>query len=44
MNWNGVLPGEGFEYFILVLGLALSLVIGGSGKYSFDNLISKKLK
>ncbi|MCE5332805.1 MAG: DoxX family protein [Bacteroidales bacterium] len=44
MNWYGVQPGEGFEYFILVLGLALSLVIGGSGKYSFDNLISKKLK
>jgi len=44
MNWFGTQKGEGIEYFILVIGLALSLVIGGSGKYSFDNLISKKLK
>ena len=44
MNWYGAQPGEGIEYFILVLGLALSLIIGGSGKFSVDNLISGKLK
>lgn len=44
MNWFGAQKGEGVEYFILVLGLALALIIGGSGKLSFDNLISKKLK
>ena len=44
MNWFGAQKGEGIEYFILVLGLALALIIGGSGKLSFDNLISKKLK
>lgn len=44
MNWFGAQKGEGMEYFILVLGLAISLVIGGSGKFSVDNLISKKLK
>ena len=44
MNWYGAQPGEGIEYFILVLGLALSLIIGGSGKFSVDNLISRKLK
>ena len=44
MNWYGAQPGEGIEYFILVIGLALSLIIGGSGKFSVDNLISRKLK
>lgn len=44
MNWFGAQAGEGMEYFILVLGLALSLIIGGSGKFSVDNLISKNLK
>jgi putative oxidoreductase len=44
MNWFGAQKGEGIEYFILVIGLALALIIGGSGKFSFDNLISKKLK
>ena len=44
MNWFGAQTGEGMEYFILVLGLALALMIGGGGKYSVDNLIFKKLK
>jgi len=43
MNWFGTQKGEGLEYFILMIGLALVLIIGGSGKFSFDNLISKKL-
>jgi len=44
MNWFGMQKGEGVEYFILVVGLALTALIGGSGKLSVDNLISKKLK
>ena len=44
MNWFGAQKGEGVEYFILVVGLALALLISGSGKYSVDNLISKNLK
>ena len=44
MNWFGMQKGEGVEYFILVIGLALTLIIGGSGKLSFDNLITKKIK
>jgi len=44
MNWFGMQKGEGVEYFILVVGLALALLISGSGKYSVDNLISKNLK
>lgn len=44
MNWFGMQKGEGIEYFILVLGMALALVVGGSGRYAVDNCISKKLK
>ncbi len=44
MNWFGMQKGEGVEYFILIIGLALATVIGGSGKFSFDNLVSKQIK
>jgi putative oxidoreductase len=44
MNWFGMQKGEGVEYFILVVGMALAVLISGSGKFSFDNLISEKLK
>jgi len=44
MNWFGMQKGEGIEYFILVVGLALAVLIGGSGKLSVDNLILKRLK
>jgi len=44
MNWFGMQKGEGLEYFILVIGLALTVLIGGSGKLSFDNLITKKIE
>lgn len=44
MNWFGMQKGEGIEYFVLVIGLALAAVIGGSGKFSFDNLVSKQIK
>jgi len=41
MNWFGAQTGEGMEYFILVLGLALALMIGGGGKYSVDSAVTK---
>lgn len=44
MNWFGVQKGEGIEYFILIVGIAVAVLIGGSGKFSFDNLISKKIR
>ena len=44
MNWFGMQKGEGLEYFILAIGLALTLLIGGSGKLSFDNLIAKEIE
>lgn len=36
MNWNGTQKGEGFEYFILLMGLAIVLLIAGGGKLSAD--------
>jgi len=36
MNWLGNQKGEGFEYHLLVLGMALALLIGGGGKWSID--------
>jgi putative oxidoreductase len=44
MNWFGAQAGEGMEFFILMIGLALAVTIGGGGKCAVDNLISKKLK
>lgn len=44
MNWFGAQAGEGMEYFILVLGSAIGLVLGGGGKFALDNWISSKLK
>ena len=39
MNWFGNQKGEGFEYHLLVIGLSLSSLINGSGKYSVDEKI-----
>lgn len=44
MNWFGNQPGEGIEYFILVIGSALALMLGGGGKLAADNLISKNVR
>jgi putative oxidoreductase len=36
MNWAGNQKGEGIEYFIILLGVALVLIIAGGGKASLD--------
>ncbi len=44
MNWDGSQKGEGFEYHLLVIGMALSLLITGAGRFSIDaRLQDKKL-
>lgn len=40
MNWTGKQAGEGFEFHLLVVGMALSLIISGGGKWSLDHLIA----
>jgi len=43
MNWFGTQKGEGFEYHILAIALALLIMINGSGKFSIDRVIHKYL-
>jgi putative oxidoreductase len=43
MNWNMEAgKGEGLEYFIMLFGLAIILLIQGGGKASIEAAISKK--
>ncbi len=43
MNWKGNQMGEGYEYHILVVGLALVVVACGGGRFSVDGLITRFL-
>ena len=40
MNWYGNQQGEGFEYHILAIGLAIALVLSGGGVWSLDAVIA----
>ena len=40
MNWYGNAQGEGFEYHVLVIGLAVVLVLNGAGVWSLDAVIA----
>lgn len=42
MNWFGNQKGEGFEYHLLAIGIAIVIMIKGSGAFSIDRLISSK--
>ena len=42
MNWYGTQAGEGFEYHLLAIGMALALIIVGGGTASVDLAISSK--
>ncbi len=42
MNWMGNQKGEGFEYHLLALGLALIVIICGAGKWSVDRLVAQR--
>ena len=39
MNWGGKAPGEGFEYHLLAMGMALAVMIRGSGALSIDRAL-----
>ena len=39
MNWSGIASGEGYEFHIILITLALATVINGSGVYSLDHYI-----
>ena len=43
MNWYGNQPGEGFEYHLLAIGLALIVMVQGAGRASLDGLIASRI-
>jgi putative oxidoreductase len=43
MNWFGNQKGEGFEYHLLVIAIAIALIIKGGGALSVDKKIAEKM-
>jgi putative oxidoreductase len=43
MNWSGQQKGEGFEYHILAIGLAVVIMIRGGGLLSLDRAVERRL-
>lgn len=43
MNWSGQQQGEGFEYHLLVIGIAAALLVTGGGRWSVDRSIAERL-
>lgn len=41
MNWLGNQAGEGFEYHLLGVAIALAIVVRGSGKLSVDRALTR---
>ena len=42
MNWTGQQKGEGFEYHLLAIALAIVVLIKGSGAVSIDRAIASE--
>jgi len=42
MNWAGTQKGEGFEYHVLAVGLAIALLIKGGGALSVDRAVTRE--
>lgn len=43
MNWLGQQKGEGYEYHLLVIGIAAALVVTGGGRWSVDREVAEKI-
>lgn len=43
MDWFGAQQGEGFEFHLLVIGMAAALVISGGGRHSVDRILHGRL-
>ncbi len=39
-NWSGTQKGEGIEYHLLAIAIALAIMIKGSGAFSVDRALS----
>jgi putative oxidoreductase len=42
MNWFGQQKGEGFEFHLLVIAMAVALIIKGGGALSVDRVLAEK--
>ena len=42
MNWTGKQAGEGYEYHLLVIAMAIALMIKGGGRWSLDHALSAR--
>ena len=42
MNWYGMQKGEGFEYHLLAIAIAVLIMIRGAGALSLDRMIAPK--
>jgi putative oxidoreductase len=42
MNWYGNQKGEGYEYHLLALALAIPIIIRGAGAFSVDGALATK--
>ena len=42
MNWTGKQGGEGFEYHILALAIAVVIMISGAGAWSIDRMLARR--
>jgi len=40
MNWSGAQKGEGYEYHLLAIAMALFLMIRGAGAFSLDRALT----
>jgi len=43
MNWSGAQAGEGFEFHLLALALAVPLAVRGGGRWSLDGALAARL-
>ena len=43
INWSGQQGGEGYEYHLLALAMAVAVMIRGSGALSIDRVLQRRL-
>jgi putative oxidoreductase len=43
MNWFGQKAGEGFEFHLLAIGMAVALIITGGGRWSVDRFLGESV-
>ncbi len=42
MNWSGTQQGEGFEFHLLAIGIAVALILRGAGRWSLDRMLAQR--